>query len=76
MHFYLKNEGAEIFRGEVLAKKGFFIKDEYYQEPYLVYSLTENYQRVKFENMESNTHVPANAKVSGRPFFIKMSNLH
>lgn len=74
--FTLKDEGAEIFRGEVLAKKGFSIKDEYYQEPYLVYSLTENYQRVKFDNLESNTHIPANAKVSGRPFFIKMSNLH
>lgn len=74
--FTLKDEEAEIFRGEVLAKKGFSIKDEYYQEPYLVYSLTENYQRVKFDNLESNTHIPANAKVSGRPFFIKMNNLH
>lgn len=73
--FTVKNEGADIFQGEELAKKGFSIKEENIHEPYLAYTLHNNNIRLSINNWDSNPLIPNNAKVTQRPFIIKMSKL-
>lgn len=73
--FTVKNEGADIFQGEELAKKGFSIKEENIHEPYLAYTLYNDNIRLSINNLDSNSHIPNNAKVTQRPFIIKMSHL-
>ena len=73
--FTVKNEGADIFQGEELAKKGFSIKEENIHEPYLAYTLDNDNIRLSINNLDSNPLIPNNAKVTQRPFIIKMSKL-
>ena len=73
--FTVKNEGADIFQGEELAKKGFSIKEENIHEPYLAYNLHNDNIRLSINNLDSNPLIPNNAKVTQRPFIIKMSKL-
>ena len=73
--FTVKNEGADIFQGEELAKKGFSIKEENIHEPFLAYTLHNNNIRLSINNWDSNPLIPNNAKVTQRPFIIKMSKL-
>lgn len=73
--FTIKEEGAEIFRGEALSQRGFPIDENNMQEPYLVYSLDESFGRMRIEGLKSNSNIPANAHMSKAPFIIKMSQL-
>ncbi len=73
--FDVVGEGADIFQGSKLRKRGFTIKEENLQEPYLTYDIHPDGVRQYIDGLDTNTHIPNNAHISKRPFIIKMSEL-